>query len=101
MFRILLPVLILTLLAPYVSKDVYAAQDTIRGTSAASLPHPELAPMGIHADGYLLFPSLGYTGTFDDNVFATESDKKSSYLSELPPSIAARSDWNNHALYSP
>jgi hypothetical protein len=77
---------------------LYASEDTIRGSTAATMPHPDLAPIGIHAGGYTLFPSLGYSGGYNDNVFATSFDKKSSYVSLISPKFAAYSNWNNHAL---
>ncbi len=92
----LLPAFFMLLLLA--GSKAYAAEDTIRGTTATTMPHPELMPIGIHTGGYTLLPSLAYVGVFDDNVFATNSNRKSSYVSELTPSISARSNWGNHAL---
>ena len=94
----LLSLLIALTLVPGISNTLQAAEDTIRGSTATTMPHPELSPIGIHTGGFMLFPSLIYTGTFDDNVFATDSNKQSSYVSELSPRINANTDWNNHAL---
>ena len=76
----------------------YAAEDTIRGSTAATMPHPELAPMGIHHGSFIFLPGIVYSLDYTDNVFATESNKESGYISEIIPSISANSDWNRHAL---
>ena len=94
---LLQPVIVLALIIATIN-TLQAAEDTIRGSTATTMPHPELSTLGIHTGGYILFPSFNYTGTFNDNVFATDSDKKSSYVSELSPTIDAYSNWNNHAL---
>lgn len=90
---------VITFFLSFISSDtLLAAEDTVRGTTAASMPHPELNPMGVDVGGYTLFPSLIYRGMFDDNVFATDSNKKSAYTSEFNPVIAANSSWGRHAL---
>jgi len=80
------------------SNTLRAAEDTIRGSTTLTRPHPELEPSGISAGSYLISPVIKYTGYFDDNVFATSGHSKSSYVSELSPEITARSNWGQHAL---
>ena len=75
-----------------------AAEDTVRGSTAATMPHPELSPEGIRRGSFVFRPSIGYSLDFNDNVFATENNKESSYVTELAPTISASSDWNSHAL---
>jgi len=89
----------ITLISLYaILNTAYATEDTARGSTATTIPHPELAPMGIRRGSFTLFPNLIYSLNFVDNVFATESNTESSYVSEIIPSISANSDWNNHAL---
>ena len=78
--------------------SAYAAEDTIRGSTATTMPHPELSAYGIQNGGFVFFPSAVYSFGYNDNVFATETDKESSYVSELTPSITANSIWGRHAL---
>ena len=75
-----------------------AAEDTIRGTTASTMPHPELLPHGIHRGGYTYYPSFNYLMGYNDNILATENNKESSRISEYTPAIAAVSDWNRHSL---
>ena len=81
-----------------VINTAYAAEDTIRGSSATTMPHPELVPLGIRLHSFILFPGIIYSLNYNDNVFATESNAESAYVSELNPSMSVNSDWNNHAL---
>lgn len=78
--------------------DSHAAEDTIRGTTASTMPHPELSPFGLHKDSFIFLPSVTYSLSYDDNVFGTKTDTESSYVSDITPSITASSNWNNHAL---
>ena len=89
-------IIIISLFAPI--SIAYAAEDTIRGSTAATMPHPELAPMGIRHGGFILLPGIIYSLDYTDNVFATESNRQSGFISEIIPSISANSDWNKHAL---
>jgi hypothetical protein len=89
-------IILISLFTPF--SAAYAAEDTIRGSTAATMPHPELAPMGIHHGGFILLPGIVYSLNYTDNVFATESNTQPGYISEIIPSISANSDWNKHAL---
>jgi hypothetical protein len=89
-------IIIISLFAPI--SIAYAAEDTIRGSTAATMPHPELAPTGIHHGGFILLPGIVYSLNYTDNVFATESNTESGNISQLIPSISANSNWNKHAL---
>ena len=89
-------IIIISLFAPFCAAN--AAEDTIRGSTAATMPQPQLAPMGILHGGFILFPDVIYSLNYTDNVFATESNTQSGNISQLIPSISANSNWNKHAL---
>jgi len=76
----------------------YAAEDTVRGSTAATMPHPELSPYGIQKGSFVFRPDATYSVSYDDNTFGTKTEKVSSYVSEFTPSLAVSSTWNNHAL---
>ncbi|NNC78050.1 MAG: outer membrane beta-barrel protein, partial [Woeseiaceae bacterium] len=75
-----------------------ADNHTARGSSAASISHPELEPRGVRRGGYVIMPQILYWLRYTDNVFATENNTESSFVSEIIPQVTANSDWNNHAL---
>jgi hypothetical protein len=59
---------------------------------------PEYDPLGIPLGGFLLFPSLRATTTFDDNIRRTEDNTLSDTIFTFSPIVALRSDWAVHAL---
>lgn len=88
---------------------VPAAAQTVIGpiTPEATIPErqsvlqrsrPDYDALGVRAGSFLIFPSLGLTEAYDSNVFVTQTDTKSDFVTALLPGVQARSDWNNHAL---
>ncbi len=80
------------------TNSLHAAEDTLRGSSASSMPHPELSPQGIHYNSFILSPGINYINFYDDNVFATSNFQQSSRASEFSPTIRVNSNWSKHAL---
>lgn len=72
--------------------------DVPRGETVRSRQRPELDALGIHLGSFFLFPSLGNSLSYNDNVFATSTGEKSDFVHEVTPGLALRSDWNNHSL---
>jgi hypothetical protein len=61
-------------------------------------PRPDYDPLGIRTGSFLVFPTAKLAESYDTNVFATTTNTKSDLYTTLSPGIAARSDWNVHAL---
>jgi hypothetical protein len=74
------------------------AQELRRGASVLDRPKPELDPLGVRAGGFLIFPKIELGTTYDDNVFATENDKKGDFIFQILPTITAQSDFSRHQL---
>ena len=55
-------------------------------------------PDGVRAGSYLLYPSLGTTVVFDDNIYATNKNRTSDMRFEIVPVVRARSDLPRHIL---
>lgn len=55
-------------------------------------------PDGIRAGRFLILPSFGADGLYDDNIFAAPRDKKADYRSELTPVIRVQSDFTRHVF---
>ncbi len=66
----------------------------------ASRPHPELDPLGIRAGGFFLYPNIAVGETYNDNIFATATDKKSDFITTISPSVLLRSNWSNHEVHA-
>ncbi len=73
------------------------AQDN-RYLTVTERPRPELDPLGVRVGSFLLFPKLGVTGYYDDNIFRTNTNTVDDFITVISPSVDLRSNWNNHAL---
>jgi hypothetical protein len=55
-------------------------------------------PEGIEAGLFLIFPLVDFSESFNSNIFATETDAKSDFVTRIAPELKARSRFTNHAL---
>ncbi len=53
---------------------------------------------GVRAGPFLLFPVLGLSETYDDNIFAVHDDKKADFITTLAPSLTALAEGPDHAV---
>lgn len=53
---------------------------------------------GYHTDGFRIRPSLTITETYDDNVFATDGNEASDWITVTSPQIKVDSTWSEHSL---
>ena len=69
-----------------------------RGETVTTRARPELEPLGIRAGTFLIYPSFGIDGTYNDNVFATKDDEQDDFITDLRPELSVASNWANHAV---
>lgn len=75
------------------------AQDEIpRGATVIDRQRPEVDPLGVHAGAFFVYPSLGISETFDDNVFATQNNEQEDFITIVSPTVSAESTWSVHEL---
>src|SRR5687767_8498047 len=74
-------------------------------TAAFSGEVPAAAPgasdyqaLGVPLGGFLLFPSLALTTTFDDNIRRTPTNTLADVFFSFRPNVVLRSQWSQHAL---
>jgi len=78
---------------PNVFEDAVPRGETVRNRA-----RPELDALGLHVGSFYIFPSLTNSVSYNDNVFASQSDAVSDLIYTLTPEVAVRSDWNRHAI---
>lgn len=71
---------------------------TAERQSVVQRARPDYDPLGLRTGSFLLFPSMNVQETYDSNVFVTETDRKSDFVTAVDPALQLRSDWNNNAL---
>ncbi|MFC0205275.1 outer membrane beta-barrel protein [Novosphingobium soli] len=81
------------------------AQDRVRDPSGRDMPiavqtraRPETDPVPFHLGSFTVIPFAAATLTYDDNVYATRSDRVGDALASLAGALTARSAWSRHAV---
>ncbi len=59
---------------------------------------PEYSALGVRTGAFQIFPRVDTTFNTTNNVFATNTDKKSDTYLDISPSISAQSDWSRHSV---
>ncbi len=94
--RLLLASAALTIAAP---EFALAQQQPVDpNTTVADRARPEYDPLGIRAGSFLVFPELGVTGAYSDNVGFDEDDEESDIVTQIEPSVEFQSQWSRHLL---
>lgn len=78
-----------------------SAAQTALDEAVALQKRPEFDPIGVQPDflgSFILFPKFVSTLNFDNNVFRADTDERSDLFYTLTPSLALRSDWDNHSF---
>ena len=80
------------------SSATVLSQEPVEKETVSTRARYELAPIGLAAGSFLIYPQFTYFGMRDDNVFATNDNKQWSFVSEYSPAILLASNWGRHAL---
>lgn len=73
---------------------------TVEQQSVMGRARPEWDPLGIRLGSFNFLPSLGVAESYDDNVFADESNTKNDFITIISPRLLLKSDWGRHELYA-
>jgi hypothetical protein len=69
-----------------------------RGETVTERQRPDLDPLGIRAASFLVFPRFTLGEAYNDNVFATQSNTKDDFITQISPELRIQSNWNRHFL---
>lgn len=81
--------------------DVSAQEEDLeseRGVPVYERARPELDPLGLRAGSFMIYPSVGIGGEYNDNIYATKNNRESDFISRVSPSVSLQSDWSRHGL---
>ncbi len=59
---------------------------------------PDYDPLGIRVGAWVFGPSATVVGTYNSNVFATQTGSLGDFFVTENPSLSMKSDWNQHAV---
>ncbi len=66
--------------------------------SIKNQPQQPFEPLGLKAGSFLAHPAMHIEEHYDDNIFATDDNEESDFITALKPSISVNSNWSRHAL---
>jgi hypothetical protein len=66
--------------------------------SVAQRPHPDYDPIGARLGGFLIFPSVDLSETYDSNIFAAKAPEVGDFFTDVQPAINVVSNFSRHAL---
>lgn len=99
------PVRLAVLLVVVLSSGIWlpsaaSAQDDEdeRGQSVTDREKARLEHVTIPVGGFALKPQIEVDGSYDDNIFATDTDRRGDFYTTVHPSIDAHSLWSRHSL---
>src|SRR5690606_3242138 len=72
--------------------------EVVRGATVTERSRPDDDPVGVRLGGFFLLPALSVQESYNSNIFATESNEESDFITSIEPKLDLRSNWNNHAL---
>jgi len=70
----------------------------VRGQSVRDRARPGYDAVGIRAGAFLILPKVDVSETYNDNIYATETDEKNDFITAVSPQIDINSLWSRHAL---
>lgn len=55
---------------------------------------------GVRLGSFFFLPSLGVGESYNDNIYATQSNLKNDYITTVSPRLVLQSDWGRHELHA-
>lgn len=74
------------------------SEDDERGATVTDREHQNEVTLGVRLGAFTVLPTVTADATFDDNIFATDTGRKSDGYLTLHPEIAVRSDMRRASL---
>lgn len=80
--------------------SVASAQEIVddRNVGVRDRARPGYDAAGIRAGGFMVYPEASVTGTFNDNIYATDVATESDFITTLATGVSVQSNWSRHAL---
>ena len=82
--------------APALAQD--QADDAERGATVTDRERQNEVTLGVRLGAFTVLPTVTADSTFDDNIFATDTGRRSDLYLTLHPEVAIRSDSNRASL---
>lgn len=84
--------------APLLDTDIPVAMPSQRNRTVLERPHPELAPLGVTASGFRLYPVVGLEAGYSSNALGSAAGARQDAILSFNPAVRVESQWSRHAL---
>ncbi|WP_340118948.1 outer membrane beta-barrel protein [Pelagibius sp. 7325] len=74
------------------------AQEGDQPVAVFDRSRPAFDPKGIDLGGFRLYPRAGVSETYDDNIFADESNEQDDFITAVDAALLAESEWSRHEV---
>ena len=75
-----------------------SAQSVGRNSGVVDRPRPDYDPLGIRVGAFSFYPSILASETYNDNIFATNQNAESDFITVVQPEARLSSNWSRHSL---
>ncbi|MDF1685802.1 MAG: hypothetical protein ACJAVO_003001 [Parvibaculaceae bacterium] len=76
----------------------YAAAEDVRGQGVADRARPDYDAIGVRTGSFLFYPSVTVGESYDDNIYAAETNTESDFVTDLSTQLSLVSTWSRHEL---
>lgn len=87
---------IAALFAAFAAENVASAQSPTETVTTRS--RPEVDPLGVHLGSFMLFPTMGVSETYNDNIYLTDTGTVDDFITVFSPAFNLNSNWNRHSF---
>ncbi|MEW6092282.1 MAG: outer membrane beta-barrel protein, partial [Pseudomonadota bacterium] len=85
--------------APIHSASAQTAEITDdRNVSVRDRARPGYDAVGVRAGAFTIFPEASVRGAYNDNIYATDVNTESDFITTLGARVSAVSTWSRHSL---
>ena len=76
----------------------YASAEDVRGQGVVDRSRPDYDAMGVRTGSFLFYPSLTIGETYNDNIFAAETNTEADFVTDVSTQLSLVSTWSRHEL---
>lgn len=81
--------------------SAFAADDAMKADKRESVrdrARPAYDAVGIKAGAFTVYPKAGIKESYDDNIYATDTNETDDFITELSADVYVTSNWSRHLL---
>lgn len=89
---------LMALLLVFLIDPTYADPTSVQGEEPAQQAEEIQKEPGYYVNGIRFIPDIDISGSYNDNIFATDSNQVSDFITVVRANLAGYSDWDRHGI---